>query len=59
LAAREPALVPWAWGINGCASVLSPVLAMLLAIHFGFAVVVALAATLYVVAAASHPRPVS
>jgi spermidine synthase len=43
-------LVPWAWGVNGCASVISAVLATLLAIHFGFTVVVILALLLYVVA---------
>ena len=47
-----PQLVPWAWGINGCASVVSAVLATLLAIEFGFTAVVALAVALYVVAAA-------
>jgi hypothetical protein len=47
-----PQLVPWAWGINGCASVVSAVLATLLAIEFGFTVVVALAVALYLVAAA-------
>jgi hypothetical protein len=46
-----PALVPWAWGINGCASVVSAVLATLLAIEFGFTAVVALAVALYVLAA--------
>ena len=39
--------VPWAWGINGCASVISAVLATLLAIHFGFSVVVLTAVILY------------
>ncbi len=34
-------------GINGCASVLSAVLATLLAIHFGFLVVIVLALMLY------------
>jgi hypothetical protein len=46
-----PELVPWAWGINGCASVVSAVLATLLAIEFGFSAVVALAVALYVLAA--------
>ena len=46
-----PALVPWAWGINGCASVVSAVLATLLAIEFGFTAVVALAVALYLLAA--------
>ncbi len=50
---RVPSLVPWAWGVNGCASVLSAVLAMILAIHFGFTVVVMVAVVLYWIAAAS------
>jgi len=43
-------LVPWAWGINGCASVVSTVLATLLAIEFGFSVVFLCAGGCYVVA---------
>jgi hypothetical protein len=39
--------VPWAWAINGCASVIAAILATLLAIHFGFAVVVMIAIMLY------------
>jgi hypothetical protein len=38
-----PQLMPWAWAVNGCASVVSPVLATLLAIHLGFTVVAGLA----------------
>ncbi|MFW5792881.1 MAG: hypothetical protein ACOCWC_01255 [Bacteroidota bacterium] len=30
------ALIPWAWGINGCFSVISSALAMLLALEIGF-----------------------
>ncbi len=56
LARGAPALVPWAWGINGCASVVSAVLAALLAMQFGFAAVVASALALYVVAAAAFRR---
>ncbi len=33
---RAPHLVPWAWGVNGAASVVSSVLAALLALTFGF-----------------------
>ncbi len=51
VAAEAPALVPWAWGINGCASVVSAALATVLAIHFGFTAVVAGSLGLYVVAA--------
>ncbi|HYQ71510.1 MAG TPA: SAM-dependent methyltransferase [Gammaproteobacteria bacterium] len=55
VAAQAPAFVPWAWGINGCASVLSAVTATLLAIHFGFSVVVLLALLLYLLAARLFP----
>ena len=50
-AAVSPELVPWAWGINGCASVLSALVATVLAIHLGFTVVVILALGLYGLAA--------
>jgi hypothetical protein len=51
LAASAPGFVPWAWGINGFASVVSAVLATLLAIEFGFNVVIVLALLLYALAA--------
>ncbi|MDY0038827.1 MAG: SAM-dependent methyltransferase [Desulforhabdus sp.] len=51
VAEKMPDLIPWAWGINGCASVVSAVLATVLAIHLGFNVVVATAALLYALAA--------
>ena len=51
-----PRLVPWAWGINGCASVLSAVLATLLALELGFSAVVLLAIALYGLAAAEFRR---
>ena len=46
-----PHRVPWAWAVNGCASVVSAVLAVVLAMHFGFTAVILTAATLYVLAA--------
>jgi SAM-dependent methyltransferase len=46
----EPSAVPWAWAVNGTASVLSPMLATLIAVHFGFSAVIAAAALLYLVA---------
>ncbi len=52
-----PQLVPWAWGVNGCASVISAVLATLLAIHFGFTAVVLAAMLLYLLAWLSFPLP--
>jgi hypothetical protein len=56
LAENAPDLIPWAWAVNGCASVLSAVLATLLAVHLGFNMVVMLAIGLYGVAWASFPR---
>ena len=55
--ARAPTLVPWAWGINGCASVIGAVLAALLAMNLGFTAVVGLAAALYLIAAGVAARP--
>jgi len=42
--------VPWAWGINGCASVVGTVLSVILAIAFGFRAVSVLAVGVYGVA---------
>ncbi len=53
VSSENPPLVPWAWGINGCASVISPVLATILAISFGFNVVVSCALLFYLLAALS------
>ena len=47
-----PDFIPWAWGINGFASVMSASLATLLAIELGFTAVVLLALGLYATAAA-------
>lgn len=51
----EP-LAPWAWGINGCASVVSPALATLLAIDLGFTAVLGLALALYLLILPLFPR---
>jgi hypothetical protein len=52
VADSAPDFIPWAWGINGFASVMSASLATLLAIAFGFTTVVLLALCVYVTAAA-------
>lgn len=44
-------LVPWAWAINGSASVISAVLAAILALSLGFTAVLVIGAGLYLVAA--------
>ena len=51
VARHAPALLPWAWGVNGCASLLSAILATLLAVHFGFNWVIVGAVLLYAGAA--------
>ena len=52
---NDPQLMPWAWGINGCASVLSAILAILLAIEIGFSGVMLSAILLYALAWMSQP----
>lgn len=57
VAGQMPEMIPWVWGINGCTSVMSAILATILAIHYGFAVVVGLALVLYGLAALAMRRP--
>lgn len=47
LAKKYPGLVPLAWAINGCFSVLGPVIAFMTAISSGFSTVMMIAAGLY------------
>lgn len=49
LAAKEEKSIPWAWGINGCVSVISASLAALLSVEFGFSMVILLAAGSYLI----------
>lgn len=51
LARTAQETIPWAWAINGFASVVGAVLATLLAIHLGFAAVILLAVLIYGLAA--------
>jgi predicted membrane-bound spermidine synthase len=53
VAARFPILVPWAWGINGCASVVGAILAKGLAVSLGFRLVMICACVLYAIAVAA------
>ncbi|MDX1811681.1 MAG: hypothetical protein R3240_07035, partial [Gammaproteobacteria bacterium] len=46
----SPDQIPWAWGINGCASVVSSAAASIIAIHYGFSVVILLALLAYILA---------
>jgi hypothetical protein len=47
---RAPGWVPWAWAVNGCASVIAAVLAAMLALSYGFSLVLILGAVAYGVA---------
>jgi len=47
LGTTDPQLIPWAWLINGCCSVLAPILAIMLALLAGFSSVLTLGAASY------------
>lgn len=47
---RFPSLVPWAWGINGCASVIGAVLGKVISMSAGLRMTMGVAAVLYVFA---------
>ena len=47
----SPSLVPWAWGINGCVSVVSSILAMIVILWVGFSPVLMAASGIYLVGA--------
>lgn len=50
VSASRPELIPWAWGVNGCLSVLAAPLAALVAMQGGFVAVNAVAALAYLMA---------
>ncbi len=56
IAAREKASIPWAWAANGCASVVGPAAAVLLAATEGHNVVLFAAAAAYALAWAAFYR---
>jgi hypothetical protein len=51
LARSSPAFVPWAWGLNGCASVIAAIAALLLAMTVGLRATLLCALALYAFAA--------
>ena len=51
-----PGLIPWAWGVNGAASVVAAVLAALIALSVGFTWVLLAGAACYGVACIAIPR---
>ncbi len=55
LAEHSRMMVPWAWGINGCASVISASLATIIAMSFGFIAAVLIASGFYLFTSATFP----
>ena len=56
LAGLHPGAVPWAWAVNGVASVLASVAAVAIAITWGFSAVMLAATACYLVALADVRR---
>jgi spermidine synthase len=52
---RAPSFVPWAWGVNGVASVVAPVISIGLGITFGNVLLLVAALPLYLLAGACLP----
>jgi hypothetical protein len=50
LGERNPAMVPWAWGVNGCFSVLGSILCVVISMETGFVTAMQLAILVYVAA---------
>ncbi len=51
ISGRFPSLVPWAWGINGCASVIGAVLGKMISMSVGLRMTMLVAAGLYLFSA--------
>ncbi len=51
ISGRFPSLVPWAWGINGCASVIGAVLGKMISMSAGLRMTMLVAALLYLFSA--------
>jgi hypothetical protein len=50
LSEKNESLIPWAWAINGCFSVLAPILTIMLAMTAGFKMVLWTGALTYAMA---------
>ena len=51
LAQRSPSALAWAWGVNGCLSVVGAAFATLIAVETGYSRLLLLAAAAYLLAA--------
>jgi hypothetical protein len=50
VSAVQPALVPWAWGLNGALSVVGAVLAVFIAMNWGFFITLSISGLVYGIA---------
>jgi hypothetical protein len=50
IGSTAPHLVPWAWAVNGCFSVIAPILAIMLALSTGYQFVLLCGAAAYMAA---------
>lgn len=46
---QSPRFIPWAWGVNGITSVMASIIAIVLAMQFGFTIVIILGSLLYLI----------
>ncbi len=53
---KIPALVPWAWGVNGFFTVIGSILSVILGMAFGFYIVIAIAGMFYLLCWLILPR---
>jgi len=47
---QNPSIIPWAWAVNGCCTVIGAIVAVILSMQFGFTIVLIAAGLIYVVA---------
>lgn len=55
LGEMSPGMIPWAWAINGCLSVLAPIITIMLAMALGFKAVLWIGAVAYLLAFFTFP----
>jgi hypothetical protein len=55
LGTTTPDMIPWAWAINGCLSVLAPMVAIMLAMVVGFSAILWIGAGAYILAFLTFP----
>ena len=47
---QNPSIIPWAWAVNACFTVVGAILAVILSMQFGFTMVLITAMLVYIVA---------